>query len=705
MKWRWPRSISFGVSILGLMALIVMPLASALLWLGWLTAESLEQGRADERTVALTRAVSTFLTDGARIILASGMTLGVQASFAPPPATARPAGLAGDDERRTQLIGLLGRHPFVAAVFVGYADGYFLYAGRSASFPPEQRAQLGLPDGTSVAINEVDGTGAARRETWSFVQADGTIVAGPTRPSEYDPRARPWFEAAVRRRGPALTDLYRFAWTNEPGLSAGIPMPAGGILGFDFTLDMLARLIGEYRITSNSVVMVSAGTPDVLIEFEPCREPGATCTPRDRAVAEGLREAVAQASTSNWRLDRDRTVDGRTYRLIVRPVPPVLGRDFAVAAAVPVDELFAVSRGLLERTAIVAVAAVVLAIGAVLVASFLLSRAIGRIVTKTEQIRSLDFSNRTPVKSSITEVRRLSASVERMREGLEVFGRYVSKDLVRQVMRSTEGVAVGGVRRDVTVMFTDIEGFSRLSENIEPELLTSRLSRYFEELSGAISGNRGMIDKYIGDSIMAFWNAPELDPDHVVHACRAALRASAASRQLGDKWLAAGRPPFRTRIGVHTGPAVVGNVGARERINYTLVGQVANQASRLEGLNKAYGTEILVSGEVAAIAADHFVWRRVDRVVAAGTTEILDIHEPLGEASAAAGHAEFLKHWRAARDAYAAGRFDAALVALSAVQALRPEDGPARALAERCTRLREAGLPPGWEGVWYFDRK
>src|SRR6185369_5938835 len=222
-----------------------------------------------------------------------------------------------------------------------------------------------------------------------------------------------------------------------------------------------------------------------------------------------------------------------------------------------------------------------------------LSRSMGRLTVKTQRIRELDFSDRVPVKSRITEVLRLSDSVERMREGLEVFGLYVSKELVRQIMRSPASTGIGGERRDVTVMFTDIEGFSRISEDIAPELLTSRLSRYFEALGGPIAANRGMIDKYIGDSVMAFWNAPEPDPDHVFHACRAALQAAVASRRLVDKWRARGRPGFRTRFGLHAGPALVGNVGARERINYTLVGAVANQASRLEGLNKVYGTDIL----------------------------------------------------------------------------------------------------------------
>jgi len=338
-----------------------------------------------------------------------------------------------------------------------------------------------------------------------------------------------------------------------------------------------------------------------------------------------------KARSDRQRLDREAQVAGRSYRLIVHPMAATLGKKFFIAAIVPASELSATSRALLERAAATAAIAVGLAILAALAVSFLLSRSMAHLADKTERIRNLDFSDRTPVVSRVTEILRLSDAIERMREGLEIFGRYVSKDLVTQIMRSPLSTGVGGTRRELTVMFTDIEGFSRISESIEPELLTSRLSRYFEALGAAISSNRGMIDKYIGDSIMAFWNAPELDPDHAANACRAALQAATASRRLSAKWRGRGRSAFRTRIGIHTGPAVVGNVGARERINYTLVGAVANQASRLEGLNKVYGTEIMASGEVAAATTHCFVWRYIDRIVAAGTTETLDIYEPLAE--------------------------------------------------------------------------
>jgi adenylate cyclase len=150
---------------------------------------------------------------------------------------------------------------------------------------------------------------------------------------------------------------------------------------------------------------------------------------------------------------------------------------------------------------------------------------------------------------------------------------------------------------------------------------------------------------------------------------------------------------------------VVGNVGARDRINYTLVGAVANQASRLEGLNKVYGTEILASGEIARAAADRFVWRHIDRIVAAGTTEQHEIHEPLGEIDSAPQHAEFLAQWQAGRAAYVEGRFEDALAGFRAAASLRPDDRPSRVFIRRCIEFLRAGPPKGWDGTWHFDSK
>jgi adenylate cyclase len=683
--------------ILTLMALIVVPLSSTLLWLGWRAVDRMEQRDVEQGMSALDDAVVALLGNGLRIIVLVGQAMGETPAFSPQ------TGTAADDERLRQLVAVLRRHPVVDATFVGYPDGRLLYAGRTESFSPARRIEFDVPPGDPVVLRVIEGDGAARRDVWRFVGNDGKPGAPYSQPSDFDPRQRPWYAGTQQSRTPALTEPYRFAWSNEAGVSVGVPMPQGGVIGFDVSLATLSRLIVQYKLTANSIILVATGTSDIFIETQPCDANDDSCLPGDEAVRALVRRTVSDAAGA--RVERDVKVAGRDYKLIVDQVPPIYGRSFAVAAAVPLEELTAASRILIERAVVVAGAAVGLAILATLLVSLLLSRSMARLAVKTQRIRDLDFSDRVPVTSRITEVLRLSEAVERMREGLEVFGHYVSKDLVRQIMRSPASTGVGGERRDVTVMFTDIEGFSRISEDIAPELLTSRLSRYFEALGAAISANRGMIDKYIGDSVMAFWNAPELDPDHVVHACCAALQAAAASRALADKWHGRGRPVFRTRFGLHAGPAVVGNVGARERMNYTLVGAVANQASRLEGLNKVYGTDILASGEVAGRTSDHFVWRHIDRIVAAGTTEALEIFEPLGEASMADANAEFLVHWQGGRAAYVDGRFEEAIARFQAAATLRPGDGPCRVFIARCGDFARTGLPTGWDGAWRFDRK
>ena len=694
------RSIPFSVTILTLMALIVVPLTSVLLWLGWRSVDLLEQRSADQRVSRLESAVEDFLTAGLHVVVSVGQTLAFGPSFnaAENPVT--------DEDRRHQLVAMLRRHPAVQSAFVGYADSSFIYAGRPETFSIEQRIELDAPDGESIIVRVIEAGAPPRTETYWFHLPDGTHGPARTTTTSFDARIRPWYVEAMKAKQAILTEPYRFAQTPDAGISAGIPLRSGlGVMGFDFTLRTLSQLLTAYKITANSVIVVGHADGAVEIESEPCAPTLPGCLPEDALVRQILHKSVVEAVATDAKIDRQVEAGGHVYRVIVHRMPPSLGQRFVIAAAVPVRELTAESEVLLQRAAMAAALAVALAVIGALAASLILSRSIARIARKTERIRQLDFSDRQPVQSRITEIARLSDAVENMRSGLEIFGRYVSKTLVQQIMRSPASSGVGGTRREVTVMFTDIEGFSLLTETMEPELLTSRLSRYFEALGSAISANRGTIDKYIGDSNMAFWNAPETDPEHIANACRGALQAAAAGHALSEKWRERGRPGFRTRFGLHTGQAVVGNVGAHERINYTLVGQVANQASRLEGMNKVYGTEILASGEVAEPTTELFVWRHIDRVVAVGTTEPHDVYEPMGEAAGRAEHATFLAAWDRARAAYVEGRFDEALAGFRTAAAMRTEDPPCRVFIARCEKFQKEGAPVAWDGTWHMDRK
>jgi adenylate cyclase len=697
MKRRF--SIPFGITLLGLMGLIVAPLTGVLFWLGDKTVDTLEHRSVQHRILALNATVDNFLSTGLLVIVSVGSTLAEEPSF-------RPSGLEGVDEARLrQLVALLERHQLVAAAYVGYADSHFIYAGHTASLSGDQRVDYHAPPEDAIILRTIEGEGAARRETWRFRFADGRLSRARSRPTDYDPRQRPWYVDALRTRQPALTDPYVFASADVVGVSAGVPMPDGaGALGFDVTLETLSTVVASYKITPNSIIMIGSPTGGAFVQSPACQPLAADCLPGGGAARLALGGAIRESGGTR-RIERHTGTGDDAYELIVEPMRRMLGQQIVVAAAVPVVEAEADSRTLLRNSLAAAIVAFGLAALAALAGSVLLSRPLLRIAAKTERIRNLDFSDRHAVQSRIREIARLSDAVERMRDGLEVFGRYVSRRLVDRIMHSPEGVGLHGERREITVMFTDIEGFSRIAETLPPEVLTRRLSHYFEALGGAISTNDGTIDKYIGDSIMAYWNAPETDEDHVLHACRAALQVAAASRHLADKWRTRGRPAFRTRIGVHTGPAVVGNVGTKERINYTLVGTVANQASRLEGLNKAYGTTILVSGRTVDAVADRFVWRFVDRVVAAGTTEVHDIYEPLGEKGEEARNAAFLARWQEGHAAYARAEFPAALAGFRAAADLRPDDGPCRVFIRRCETFLQDGPPGDWDAAWRFDRK
>lgn len=364
-----------------------------------------------------------------------------------------------------------------------------------------------------------------------------------------------------------------------------------------------------------------------------------------------------------------------------------------------------------------ALALVVVATALGLLLAFLVSRRIARtleaLTAEAEALRALDVSRPAPVDSGLAELDRLGDGMRQMRHSLGVFGVYVPRDLVRQLLTAGAEVRLGGERRQVTVLFTDIADFTHISETMEPEELMRVMSGYFEVVTAELLHAQATIDKYIGDAVMALWSAPRRDLAHALHGCQGALRARMVAAELSDRLQARGKPRLRTRFGLHSGPAVVGNVGSSDRMSYTAVGATVNLASRLEGLNKVYGTEILVSEATARGAGSGFVLRPVDLVMPKGTGEAVAIHELLGLSGARSpddeplvaepGLVARLPLWEEMIRCYRAGQFDAAAAALEGFGA--EADSLARVYAGRIARLR--GSPPGdaWSPVVAFDHK
>lgn len=690
------RGVPFSISIMAMMLCVVGFLSTALLVVGWRSTSTLEEANVDLRMNALDESITSWLSGSIRAAAF------VQQALAKTPGFTTATGPAADAQLSGEFAALLGRHPGAAAAYAGYADGRFIYVGRTTLLSEALKAEMEAPRDAIFVVSSIHSADGVRLETWHFLDPAGRPTATRSRPSTYDPRFRPWYHEATDTNGPIMTEPYMLALNGALGVTVATPIGENiGVIGFDFTLENLSRVASEHKLGAHSVVMVATVAGNLLADSGSC----ASCKPSDPAIADLLRrELVAAAGRVDGRVDLRRHAGGQDWEILIDPMPAVFEEKFWVGVAVPVSDIAAESRFLILESAAIAFVVVLIAIAAVFLASLLLSRAMSQLAARTDLIRNLDFSDPEPVRSRIREILWLSQSIERMRDGLEVFGRYVAKDLVRQIMRSPAAAGVGGLRREVTVMFSDIEGFSRISEDIAPELLTSRLSRYFDALATPIAAHKGTIDKFIGDSIMAFWNAPELDEHHVEHACRAALQAAAASRALAAKWDSRQRSFFRTRFGLHAGPAVIGNVGARDRINYTLVGAVANQASRLEGLNKFYRTEVLASGVVAERTRPLFIWRQIDCVVPAGTSETLDVFELLAE-TADTDVDDFLGAWNDARAAYVRGAFAEAITLFESAAGKRPDDGPCSVMIERCRKLLEAPSRTHWDGIWHFDAK
>jgi adenylate cyclase len=277
------------------------------------------------------------------------------------------------------------------------------------------------------------------------------------------------------------------------------------------------------------------------------------------------------------------------------------------------------------------------------------------------------------------------------------FAYYVSPDVVEEITNHPERLTLGGDRRELTLLFTDLAGFTSLSEQLGAEEIADVLNRHLTAMTHIIMRHQGTVGKFIGDAIMAFWNAPLTDPDHAVHACMAAREMQEEAARQRAELTREGLPPLMMRIGIHTGEAVVGNMGSEERFDYTAIGDTVNLASRLEGVNKLYGTGILLSAATADRARESVSVLPVDRVRVKGKTQAIDIFT-IGE------DGPFADAARAAIDAYRDRRWDEAEGLWQKAAELRPDASIPVVYLARIASFRSAPPPEDWDGSTSLEK-
>ncbi len=537
--------------------------------------------------------------------------------------------------------------------------------------------------------------------TETVIAPDGT--KSPPARSDMKPYvavSRPWYRKGIAVAGPVWSSFYRFT-TGVEGITCmsrffapGAAAPTG-VFHADLQLSGIEAFLGSLRVGKRGVVF--------LVDNEGHR----VVSPAGRDIASAvvaLRAAAPRRATATLAHPARILLGRRLYEVVFEPVPVEGGLGLSIAVVVDLRDI---TRGAYVHGAIAGGIALITVLLAVLCARNLASRIANPIVAiagDLGRVGAFSISREPSPQSFVREVSELGASVDRMKASLRSFAHYVPTDLVRRLLAQGREAELGGEIRRLTIYFSDIADFTAISEGMEPDRLVDALGRYLELMTGAITRHSGTVDKFVGDGIMAFFNAPEPVPDHPRQACLAALEAQRLLAETAED-PAPGEPLFRTRIGLGVGEVLVGNIGTPDRFAYTLLGDAVNLASRLEGLNKLYGTAIIASGAVMDEAGEGFEWRRLDRVAVKGSSRGTLICELLGRHGAVPDTVLIARDaYERALDAYFAAQFDHAGESFDEALRLRPGDRAAAMMRERVHVL--ADEPPlSWDGVHVMDEK
>ncbi|MGO4524158.1 adenylate/guanylate cyclase domain-containing protein [Microvirga sp. 2MCAF35] len=540
------------------------------------------------------------------------------------------------------LAALLRRHEQLYNIYVGYADGALIELDIIDRAGPGLRARLKPPAGTMFRLTIIDTPkdGTSRRRVTSYLSSDLAVLAQEQREADYDPRERPWYRDAFEPGAGAITEPYVFEMASLIGYTVRVPFTQGrgGVAAGDILLTDAEAFLRSQKLGNSGVVFLFDDSGKVVAhprmsEILSAQSAGAPLDlpPLNRLLSVDITRPLEawQRGGSPQQIFDD--PNGRTYVAAFRPIKSSGSSGLRLAVVAPLDEFFAEIEESRRSLVLLALGFVLASLPVVAWIGLLLSRSMKALAAETDRIQRFETNGPAiDVHSIIREIDDLGRSVSTMRTVVRTFATFVPKRLVQQLLATGDGLRLGGSRREVTILFTDIAGFTHITEKADPEQVMIRTSRYLAVLSAVIMEHGGTVDKFVGDAIMAIWNAPADDPDHVARACAAVLACREANRKLNEEFEREGWPAYRTRYGLHTGEAVVGTIGSSDRMAYTVLGAAVNLAARLEPLNKDYGTEILVSEAVREQVADRFAFRIIDTIQPKGFEARVRVYELCG---------------------------------------------------------------------------
>ena len=532
----------------------------------------------------------------------------------------------------------------------------------------------------------------------------------------YDPRQRPWYRGAMPVDGVFWTDVYLHADSDDLIISAAAALagPDGrrfGVVSTAMSLGEVDRFLSTIRLGQSGKVFLAdrsgrlVGYPDLRGRLVGAgaerRLPDLVSSGDADLQALAIRPEVKTALASEGSIDFFRfDVGKRALYATVAPLSYRVAEGWFVGAILPEDDFLGPLKQTVTRTMLFALG--VSALAALL--SVLLGRRISgslhAITEETSRLRSLQFDGRALPDSPFQEISEVLSAYGRMKIGLRAFQKYVPIKLVRLLLEGDQDPQLGGRVEELTIFFSDIRGFSTFAETSSPQDIADRLGSYLGLMAETIDRRHGTVDKFIGDAVMAFWNAPRPVKDHAYEGVLAALECQEALRLKDPEGL------FYTRIGLHTAEVMVGNFGSPDRLSYTLAGDGVNLASRLEGVNKQYGTQILASAATIERVAGRVECRKLDVIAAKGRSRPTAIYEVLGlVGSVDPARLARARVYERGLEAYLGRRFQEAIVSFDAVLKEQPEDVAARELRGRASTYLLHPPPPEWTGVYEMTTK
>ena len=672
--------VRLAVSILVLAFIIVSAVGVHLLW--WRTAEATSQTLATTINEQIVSAVGDELqsiTTEARSAFTATRTLLIRHVL----------DIRESNKREFVFMSQLQSQPTISWVVFGWPDGAFFGAHK-------------LGDSDIEMINISAGETRRRIDRYQAIDGDFQFKEKSVANGTYAVKDQEWFRTAIEYEGPQW-----FNATTHPGgerlavVFAGpidVDQKRQGVLGIIIELTRVSRYLSQLT-TGKSAGAFILDREGGIVAAPDADTDEVTALKADHPLlpvaVSALKGSPGKFNPDDGQQYRSRVVwNNEAYEVVLNPLSLP---GWSLATVVPESEFLGpVKKTIRELVLGLAVLITLAGIVSAWLAQRLIAAPLVKVVGEIKHVERFELDEVKRHRSRLTEIENLSSAIADMAGGLSAFRKYLPADLVRTLVNEGIQPKPGGAIRPMTVLFADIAGFTGLSERLGDKIIPL-LSRYLDAVSAEVNSHHGTIDKFIGDAVMAFWGAPASNPDHAAEACRAAFASQRALRELGildDKG-----EPLRIRIGINSGDMLVGNIGSEVRLNYTVIGDSVNVASRLEGANKQYGTEIMIGQETRRLAGDQIFARELDSLAVYGRVGGMPIYELLGIAGSDIDPSCWVGPYERGLAAYRMRNFTAAIEHFEDVLQARPLDKPSMIMIERNHQYLRSPPPDDWQGV------